>query len=233
MTRDVLIAGGLISRLLGPAYGEGGSEDAALHIAGVTERLSAKKVDERSLPLFCVSDTELLTADDLSAEGWIWLLEKASAQDDELPDRLLNDLYDAFTDAIVRVRIVDAVTSHPALDRRLEEAIGGFRRGQARKLPDLPPNWPTRWLRQRLDPREEHADEPSWSHEGRGAAIQEMTLYLLQAGTETALTVLAGLLRDDSGLVELAREAVDRLTRDLGQTGERLRSDLGLGDRER
>jgi hypothetical protein len=223
MSRDVLLAADLIGSLLRPGAREGDAEGAALRLASIEERLASTPDHER---LRLTGEAISLDADDLPPQGWIWLLESLSEHDSEFDDHLLDQLYSVYPDPLLRLRLVDATLAHPRIAGRFEEVAQLVRSGRRIPLSDLPHSWPGKWLVQRLGTFGEETREGFPLFPEPAGAIAEMSLYLVQIGTETALTILAAALSEEGGRIVAAREGVTRIIDALRENGADMR---GLG----
>ncbi len=216
MSRDALLAADVIARLLRPGALDGDAEDAALHLAGIEERLrSSHKGDGLRL----MGDDVPVTAGDLPPEGWIWLLENLSAKDSEPSYQILDELYRQYPDQLLRLRFVDASISHPAVGERYATAIGQLRERRRVSLSQLPPSWPRNWLLAQINPEAEHTSASRF--EDRAGAVAEISLYLVQVGTEEAFAILAGLMHETSEITAPAREQIDTVISASRESGVR------------
>jgi hypothetical protein len=213
MSRDMLLAADIIARLLRPGAFDGDAEDAAFRLAGIEERLRSSKGDR----LHLMADDVPVSAGDLPPEGWIWLLENLSEQDSEPSDQVLDELYEGYPDRLLRLRLVDASLAHPAIGERYAGVIGALRERRRLPLSQLPPSWPRNWLLAQISPDTEHAAGTPF--EDRAGAIAEMSLYLVQVGSEEAFAILAALRRETSEITGPARQHIENIIRNSIEAG--------------
>ena len=234
------IAADFLERIADPAYGKESNEGYSLRFATLLDR------DPRFAGQLANAYLEAEDLTSLSLAGWLWYLRWRGPLSEQLPSsEFLDALYDATTEPIIRLRVVDAVVSHPATQRSTAIAQETADRGHGlARLPDS-------WLRRRMeslvgrepdahDDREHnaHDDREPGAHDDDASHVEaawELTVYLLELGDDVSVTALRALLdepwRGNQELTGRVNQLLDRPGLDSDAV-EQWRNQLGLPRRE-
>lgn len=214
MKAFVGLAAEFIDKLANPAHGVETNEAYGARLA------SLEQGDSRFGEQFAAACEEL-QADDLhllGTSGWIWLLGWLASRSRRPPDAILDALYDETQDVVVRLRIVEAVTTFPPTIERFTVL-----RRRTTPLSEVPDRWLARRLVSLVEPGVNRVDPSAL------AATQEFTLLLLQVGNEVALSTARSLLAHHwPGGEELQASVRALFSRLDGETREAWLRMLGL-----
>lgn len=194
----MILASEFIERAAGSDFGKAVNDEYALRWA----MLRAESDPVRAL------DVAELGPDDLevlSPEGWLWLGAQLGSSDPELPSALVEALFTATEDPVLRLLVADTSLRHPAFAARM--LSGGP------TLADLPPSW----ARDRLT----RLSRATGDRDG----LVEMTTILLQIANKPALRLLGALRR---GVPQLVEETVGTITGRQGPALDDLLGQLGI-----
>jgi hypothetical protein len=239
------IAADFLERIADPAYGKESNEGYSLRFATL---LDSDPNFARQLANVDVKAEDLTS---LSLAGWLWYLRWRGPLSEQLPSsEFLDALYDATAEPIVRLRVVDAVVSHPATRPSTTVAQETADRGQGlARLPDG-------WLRRRMESlvrRERGAHDDDAANVDDDAAnvdddaanvdddaanvnaAWELAVYLLELGDDVSVTALRALLdepwRGNQVLTARVNQLLDRPGLNSAVV-EQWRNQLGLHRRD-
>ena len=120
------------------------------------------------------------------------MLESPGADEIEPPFFILDALYDATEDEVVRLRLISASLGYPQTRRRYHEALETSPEPQS--IEPLPDSWPRRRI-QVLQALAEAAELSAGA--SASAALAEWVLYLLQDGSPAAVALAAAAVAPD------------------------------------
>lgn len=210
MNREILLARRLIEASADPYSSTVESEQAAGELAAATST-EGNTADF----LLRVDDFERLTLESLSPVAWLLLIENAGPEAIELPDTIVESLFQDIAEPAFRLRLVSAVIGQLQTRRKIERSFD-----INRDEPQLPACWLQRHLRQ-LAARGSADDG---NVESAAEELREFVLYLLQEGSLAARVVAAVATAPKDAWRESARslvrnivEATDPEMRDFGR----------------
>lgn len=201
MNRKLILTADFLDRLANSQFGVAINDGQAFLLATIEAGQSLG--DEIDMTTLTVDDI-----DRLSSSGWLWLLENIKTNGHPPSIAFVDALFDSSTDPIFRLRIADAVLTHPSY-----EVEHGEWRGEA--IEQLPESWPKRRLQSPIDSG------------SRADNLIEMTMICLQVANVTATAVLRALLKDRTAR-EIVQPIVDTVFAASGTSRTEWYQRLGL-----
>ncbi|HEX4197454.1 MAG TPA: hypothetical protein VHZ26_08430 [Caulobacteraceae bacterium] len=182
--QNVLLLRRLLEAVVDPEASRTSSEDAGAEMAELNARLGVEA--GRFLP---IDGFDGLRMSDLSPQAWLLLLEGRSEDEPEVPPEVLDAIYLGSSDPVLRFRLVSGALNQQRTRRIYKEALEAH--PSPEDLEFLPDSWPKRRLMALDTLAMSKEDEPQAVQQG----LAEMVLYLLQDGSEPALTLAAAAIR--------------------------------------
>jgi hypothetical protein len=212
------LAADFLDQLSNPAQGV---EDNEIHAARFQELISR---DPEVRATLLGAELDAGDVDLLSTPAWLWYLTWRRSQGASVPaEAFVDALFESTADLVVRLKIVEAVATDPALAPR----------GEGEKLARISLEAaPASWLRTRLIGIVRAAGREDADGEIAYLQATEMAVLLLQVGNDTAYTYLRAVLaepwRFQEDLREFVREVVIAGAGRDENTVEQWRRDIGL-----
>lgn len=203
MTFELLLARRLLEAAADPYAPPRESDEAAGELAEV----SARRGEGHALR---VASYEGLRPDDLSPTAWLLVLESPGADEIEPPSSILDALYDATEDEIVRLRLVSASLGRPKIRKQYDKVLEGNPAPDS--IESLPPSWP-HWRIQLLQAQAAAKEPPPGAP--ASAALAELVLYLLQDGSPAALALAAAAVAPQGDWRRPAHDLARNVVRDV------------------
>jgi len=214
------LASDFIEKMANPAYGTQVNESYGLRLAQLLDQDREAVGELAHMSELDAGDLSLLTTD-----GWLWLLGWMKSHGTRPSDDLLHSLFDNSNSLVLRLHVVEAVTTTADLKRTKE----GWR--------ESPPNvreFPESWLRTRME-KSVIISGPETRIERGEAALQldpenvqaavaesfELAMLLLQVGNESAMLALRSLLAHPWNGAELLRAHIAQLFSGLDEETRR------------
>lgn len=203
MSRELLLARRLLDAVSDPYASPVDADGAAVELAVFSARF--QRPEGSGYPVQ-VGEFAHVDAHDLNPGTWLLLLENAGERDSEVPDRVLDQLFDEIHDEVIRLRLVSGSVNHPRVRRDFSRVL------ESNPSPHAIDNLPDCWAKARLKRLEEHArtlDDSDMVSQG----LRELVLYLLQDGSPASLALAAGAIGTPERWREAARLLASNVVR--------------------
>ncbi len=206
MSKELFLARSVLDAVFDPYLPRPSAEAAAGEWSDLELRFGSR---EAGMPID-INGYEAVRALDLTPTAWIGLFERAELRDPEPPNRLLDEIYDAVPDEVVRLRLVSAAMTHPRLAERFSPILRTEVSAVSRAM-DLE-QLPRCWGRHRIERIQGEARENPRSASDQ---LEVFGLLLLQVGTDEAIALTAAAVKPHEQWRESLRRLALNLVRNL------------------